>query len=95
MTEAGGGGSRVEVERMIRRSLEDDSFRQRLLDDPRGTLEQELGRRLPEGVEVSAGGDGGHHLPGASQHICGRRRRRDLRRGARCGGRRHRYKYRQ
>jgi hypothetical protein len=53
MTEASGGGSRAEMERrLVQRSLEDDSFRQRLLDDPKGTIEQELGSRLPEGVEV-------------------------------------------
>jgi hypothetical protein len=39
-----GGGKRTEVERtLVQRSLEDDSFRQRLLEDPKGTLEQELG----------------------------------------------------
>ena len=56
MTEAsGGGGGRVEWERkLIQRSLEDEDFRQRLLDDPKGTIEQELGGRLPEGVEVRA-----------------------------------------
>jgi hypothetical protein len=54
MTEAAGGG-RTEVERrLVERSLQDEDFRQRLLDDPRGTLEQELGRGLPEGVEVRA-----------------------------------------
>jgi Nitrile hydratase, alpha chain len=54
MTEAsGGGGSRVEWERsLIQRSQEDEEFRQRLLDDPKGTMEQELGSRLPESVEV-------------------------------------------
>jgi hypothetical protein len=54
MTEAsGGGGQRAEWERrLIDRSLEDEDFRQRLLDDPKGTLEQELGGGLPEGVEV-------------------------------------------
>ena len=54
MTEAsGGGGSRAEWERrLIQRSIEDEDFRQRLLDAPKGTLEQELGRQLPEGVEV-------------------------------------------
>jgi hypothetical protein len=54
MSEASaGGGSRPEVERsLINRSLEDEQFRHRLLDDPKGTLEQELGRRLPERIEV-------------------------------------------
>jgi Nitrile hydratase, alpha chain len=54
MTEAsGGGGSRAEVERsLIQRSLEDEEFRQRLLDDPKGTMEQELGSRPPESIEV-------------------------------------------
>ena len=54
MTEAAGGG-RAEVERrLVERSLQDEEFRQRLLDDPKGTLEQELGRALPQGVEVRA-----------------------------------------
>ena len=54
MTEASGGGnSRVDIERkLIQRSMEDEDFRQRLLDDPKGTLEQELGTRLPDDVEV-------------------------------------------
>ncbi|HEV8224122.1 MAG TPA: NHLP leader peptide family RiPP precursor, partial [Rubrobacteraceae bacterium] len=54
MTEAsGGGGNRAEMERrLIQRSLEDEAFRQRLLDDPRAIIEQELGSRLPESVEV-------------------------------------------
>jgi Nitrile hydratase, alpha chain len=52
MTEAAGGG-RAEMERrLVERSLEDESFRQRLLADPRAAVEQELGTRLPEGVEV-------------------------------------------
>ena len=52
MTEAS-GGSRAEWERrLIQRSLEDDDFRQRLLDDPKGAVEQELGSALPEGVDV-------------------------------------------
>jgi hypothetical protein len=41
MTDAtgGGGGSRTEMERrLIERSLQDESFRQRLLDDPKGTI---------------------------------------------------------
>ena len=54
MTEASGGGnSRVDIERkLIQRSMEDEDFRQRLLDDPKGTLEQELGTRLPDDVVV-------------------------------------------
>ena len=34
------------------RGLEDEDFRQRLLEDPKAAVEQELGTRLPEGVEV-------------------------------------------
>jgi hypothetical protein len=55
MTEASGAGgiSRAEVERtFVRRSLADEDFRQRLLDDPKGIIEQELGVRFPESVEV-------------------------------------------
>jgi hypothetical protein len=52
MTEAS-GGSRAEWERrLIERSLEDEEFRQRLLDDPKAVVEQELGSVLPEGVDV-------------------------------------------
>jgi hypothetical protein len=37
MTEAGGGGIRAEIEhRLVRRSIEDEVFRRRLLEDPRG-----------------------------------------------------------
>jgi hypothetical protein len=55
MTEASAGGGRAEVERrIIERSLQDDAFRQRLLEDPRGALQEELGTRLPEEVEVRA-----------------------------------------
>jgi Nitrile hydratase, alpha chain len=53
MTEATSGGDRSEMERrLIQRSLEDEDFRQRLLDDPKGTVEQELGSRLAESTEV-------------------------------------------
>ena len=54
MTEASGsGGTRAEVERsVVQRSIEDEEFRQRLLDDSKGTLEQELGDRLAESTEV-------------------------------------------
>ena len=55
MSEAPGGGTgRAEMERsIVQRSLEDDSFRQRLLGDPKATVEQELATQLPEDVEVS------------------------------------------
>ena len=55
MTEAGGGSGRAEIERrLVQRSMEDEDFRQKLLDDPKGTVEQELGDRLPESMEVRA-----------------------------------------
>jgi hypothetical protein len=55
MTEASGGGGRAEIERtLVQRSLQDEDFRQRLLNDPKGTVEQEMGMSLPEGVEVRA-----------------------------------------
>ena len=38
--------------RIVQRSLEDDAFRQQLLEDPKAAVEQELGTRLPEGVRV-------------------------------------------
>jgi hypothetical protein len=54
MTEATGGG-RAEMEwKLIQRSLEDEDLRQRLLDDPKGAIEQELGIQLPESIEVRA-----------------------------------------
>ncbi len=54
MSQAAGGGGRAEMERtLVQRSMEDDSFRQRLLDDPKATVEQELETQLPEDVEVS------------------------------------------
>jgi len=53
MTEASGGSGRAEMERnIVQRSLEDEEFRQRLLEDPRAAVEREMGRRLPEGVQV-------------------------------------------
>ena len=56
MTEASGaGGTRSEIERtIVQRSIEDEDFRQRLLDDPKGTVDREMGIRLPEGIEVRA-----------------------------------------
>ncbi len=50
MSEASG---RAQMEsRLVQRSIEDESFRQRLIEDPKGAVEQELGRRLPEEVRV-------------------------------------------
>ena len=49
------GSGRQEMERrLIEKSLQDEAFRQKLVEDPKGTVEQELGRRLPEGVRVEA-----------------------------------------
>src|SRR5215207_1214808 len=47
------GSGRQEMERrLIEKSVEDDAFRQRLIEDPKGAVEQELGTRLPEEVRV-------------------------------------------
>jgi hypothetical protein len=55
MSEASGGGGRIEVDRrLVQRSLVDEDFRQRLLADPKAAVEQELGRQLPEDVEIRA-----------------------------------------
>jgi hypothetical protein len=49
------GSGRAQVERsIIQRSVEDESFRRRLLEDPKGAVEQELGTQLPEEVRVEA-----------------------------------------
>ena len=49
------GSGRAEMERrLVQRSLQDDAFRRRLLEDPRTAVEEELGTRLPEGVRVVA-----------------------------------------
>jgi hypothetical protein len=49
------GSGRTQMERrLIEKSLEDESFRQRLMEDPKGAVEQELGTRLPEEVRVVA-----------------------------------------
>jgi hypothetical protein len=50
MSEASG---RQEMERrLIEKSLQDEAFRQKLVEDPKGAVEQELGTRLPEDVRV-------------------------------------------
>jgi len=52
MSEATG---RAEMERrLIERSLEDDVFRQQLLNDPKAIVEREVGTQLPEEVRVVA-----------------------------------------
>jgi hypothetical protein len=52
MSEATG---RAQMERrLIEKSLQDESFRQRLIEDPKGAVEQELGTQLPEEVRVEA-----------------------------------------
>jgi hypothetical protein len=52
MSEASG---RAEMERrLLQRSLQDDDFRRRLLEDPEATIERELGFRVPEEVRVVA-----------------------------------------
>ncbi len=44
---------RQEMERrLIEKSLQDESFRRRLIEDPKGAVEQELGTRLPDEVRV-------------------------------------------
>ena len=46
---------RQEMERrLIEKSVEDESFRQRLIEEPKAAVEQELGTRLPEEVRVVA-----------------------------------------
>jgi hypothetical protein len=40
--------------RLIERSIEDEAFRQKLVEDPKGAVEEELGRRLPKDVRVVA-----------------------------------------
>src|SRR5829696_2148855 len=52
MSEATG---RTEMERrLVGRSLEDEAFRRRLLEDPKAVAEQELGMRLPRAVRMVA-----------------------------------------
>ncbi len=47
--------SRADMERrLVQRSLQDEAFRQRLLEDPKAAVEEELGTRLPEEVRVVA-----------------------------------------
>jgi hypothetical protein len=46
--------SRQELEAgLIERAAKDEAFRRSLVEDPRGTLERELGVRVPEGVGLT------------------------------------------
>ncbi len=57
MTESGevrGGNPEEERRRLIERSMEDEELRRRLLSDPKGTVERELGAKLPENIEIRA-----------------------------------------
>jgi hypothetical protein len=54
VTEASSGGRAGIGRKLIERSLQDDAFRSRLLEDPRAVMEQELGVRLPDEVQVRA-----------------------------------------
>jgi len=39
-------------EMLTRRAIEDPDFRERLIDDPRSTIEEATGQAVPEDVEV-------------------------------------------
>ncbi|MGF1470884.1 MAG: NHLP leader peptide family RiPP precursor [Rubrobacteraceae bacterium] len=54
MTEASGGNPQAVRQLIAQRSLEDEELRQRLLDDPKAAVEQEMGTSLPEGLEIRA-----------------------------------------
>ena len=49
------GGDRAQMKRsLIEKSLQDDAFRQRLLEDPKALIEQELGTPVPDEVQILA-----------------------------------------
>ncbi len=52
MGDQAGTDPREAQRRLIRRSLEDESFREELLRDPKAALAGEIGTSLPEEVEV-------------------------------------------
>ena len=37
---------------LIQRSAQDENLRRRLLEDPKSAVEQEIGAKLPEGIEI-------------------------------------------
>ena len=54
LSEASGDTGRAQMERRLIEKMEDESFRRRLVEDPKGAVEEELGARLPEEVRVAA-----------------------------------------
>ncbi|MGF1470883.1 MAG: NHLP leader peptide family RiPP precursor [Rubrobacteraceae bacterium] len=54
MTEASGNSPQELRQRLIQRSMEDEQLRQRLLADPKATIEQEIGASLPEEIAIRA-----------------------------------------
>ncbi len=57
MSESGGmrgGNPAEEHRRIIERSMENEELRRRLLADPKGTVEEELGAKLPAEIEIRA-----------------------------------------
>ena len=55
MSEAAGGTPEdLARQELIQRSVEDEELRRRLISDPKGTVEQELGAKLPERIEIHA-----------------------------------------
>ncbi|MGF1473560.1 MAG: NHLP leader peptide family RiPP precursor [Rubrobacteraceae bacterium] len=54
MAEASGGYPMEMRQELVRRSVEDEELRQRLLDDPKATVEQELNTAMPQEIEIRA-----------------------------------------
>ena len=55
MSEAAGGTPEdLARQELIQKSVEDEELRRRLLSNPKGTVEQELGAKLPERIEIRA-----------------------------------------
>ncbi|MGF1470894.1 MAG: NHLP leader peptide family RiPP precursor [Rubrobacteraceae bacterium] len=52
MSAATGGDPQEVRQRLVQRSVEDEVFRQRLLAEPKATIEQETGVSLPEEIEI-------------------------------------------
>ena len=52
MHERAGNGPEDLRRGLIEKSAQDEGLRRRLLEEPKGTVEEELGASLPEGVEI-------------------------------------------